>query len=150
MLAAPMTEAADRTVKMAGVAPSELEDFLCALYGLGVPRDAREDEERLLGLLALADRYEVIALRDECAALLETQLTEGNMAALLRVADMHQAAGLRAAALDFIVARVERIAAAMDSEDAAVRRSIREHLSAADGARPGAQEARQIEVTLTV
>ena len=46
---------------------------------------------RLLGLMALADRYELIAVRDECAACLQLRLTEANMATLLKVADLHQA-----------------------------------------------------------
>merc|ERR1712061_376073 len=90
------------------------------------------DESRLCSLLALADRYEVIALRDECARLLESRLTEGNMAAVLRVADMHQAANLRTAALDFIVCRIERIVAVMDTEDPALRKAVRGHAVAAE------------------
>jgi len=151
MLAGPMREATDRTVKMAGVLPRELEDFLRALYGLHVPAEAEEDDDRLISLLSLADRYEVIALRDECAALLQARLTEANMAAILRAADMHQASGLRLAALDFIVADSDRIAVAMDSDDPSVRRSIREHMSVARKApQVAAVDLKQIETTLTV
>lgn len=147
MLAGPMLEATDRTVKMAGVSPGELDDFLTAVYQLGVPRELQEDQDRLLGLLSMADRYEVIALRDACAVLLSRQLTEDNMVAILRVADLHQAEGLRLAALDFITARMERVASAMDSDDQSVRRSVREHLSAL-----ATREAavKPMEVTLTV
>merc|ERR1719323_1102118 len=144
-----MLEATDRTVKMAGVSPGELDDFLTALYQLGVPRELQEDQDRLLGLLSMADRYEVIALRDACAVLLSRQLTEDNMVAILRVADLHQAEGLRLAALDFITARMERVAFAMDSDDQSVRRSVREHLSALATSREAAA-LRPIEVTLTV
>jgi len=130
MLAAPMTEGQEKVVNMVGVTTERLEDFLQALYGLCVPEAVREDEERLVGLLALADCYGVIALRDNCATLLEASLNESNMARLLKVADMHQVEGLRAAALQYIIHRVDRIVAVMDSDDASVRKSVRERLRA--------------------
>merc|ERR1712008_183388 len=127
-------EATERRVRMAGVRPRELDDLLAGIYRLGVPPEVRGNEERLLALLSLADRYELVALRDDCASLLAAQLTEENMAAVIKVADMHQAAPLRAAALEFITARVERIAAVMDSDDAAVRKSVRDFLATAEAA----------------
>jgi len=115
----------------------------------------RENEERLLALLGLADRYELVALRDDCASLLAEQLTEANMAAIIKVADLHQAAALRAAALEFITARVERIAAVMDSDDATVRKSVRDFLASAEAANklhPSSASTKQHQdlVTLTV
>lgn len=129
MLVGQMVEATERRVRMAGVRPRELDDLLAGIYRLGVPPEVRGNEERLLALLSLADRYELVALRDDCASLLAEQLTEENMAAVIKVADLHQAAPLRAAALEFITARVERIAAVMDSDDAAVRKSVRDRKS---------------------
>lgn len=150
MLAGPMQEAKDRTIKITDLTRGELTDFLNALYEFNVPSDMQGDEERLLALLATADRYEVIALRDECAALLQGRLSESNMATLLRVADMHQASSLRAVALEFITANTDRVAVAMDSDDPAVRRSIREHMAAVRTAALAAKDLRQSEATLTV
>jgi len=149
MLAGPMVEATRRRIQMAGVTPSELEDFLSAMYCFCVPRDVQEDDNRLLELLSLADRYEVMALRDECAAILETRLSEDNMAALLKVADMHQATRLRTAALEFIAARIERIAAVMDTEDKDLRASVREHLTTT-GASYRTHYGFKEDITLTV
>mmetsp|Transcript_61087 Transcript_61087/g.172199 ORF Transcript_61087/g.172199 Transcript_61087/m.172199 type:complete len:392 (+) Transcript_61087:69-1244(+) len=153
MLAGPMTEATERTIKMSGVTHTELEDFLAALYGFAVPAVVAEDEERLVNLLALSDRYEVLPLRDECAKILEPRMSEANMAALLGVADRHQAMGLRSAALAFINERIERIAAVMDTDDPSLRRSIRDHLAAAEAsyrAHTDAADLKPIEITLTV
>lgn len=130
MLAGPMCEATAKTIQMVGVTPTQLDDFIRALYNLSVPEDAREDEDRLLGLLSLADRYQVVALRDETSVLLESRLSEANMATFLRVADMHQAMGLRAAALMYITQRTSRIVSVMDSDDPTTRRSLREHVLA--------------------
>lgn len=128
-------EAKERAIKMSGVAPSELSDFVSSLYELGIPRDVQEDESRLLGLLALADRYEVIVLRDECALVLARRLNDSNMAALLRVADLHHAEALRQAVMRFITCRPDRIALAMDTDDMDLRRTVREHLLAAEASR---------------
>eukprot|EP00927_Polykrikos_kofoidii_P052741 TRINITY_DN46688_c0_g1_i1.p1 TRINITY_DN46688_c0_g1~~TRINITY_DN46688_c0_g1_i1.p1 ORF type:complete len:457 (-),score=90.73 TRINITY_DN46688_c0_g1_i1:157-1527(-) len=134
MLAGPMCEATCKTIKMADVTPTELDDFVRALYSLRVTDDVRDDEERLLGLLALADRYQVVALRDEASRLLEPRLSDVNMATFLKVADMHQAAGLRTAALLYITQRTSRIVAAMDSNDPTIRNTIREHVLTVTGA----------------
>lgn len=128
MLAGPMTEATDGVIKISGMTAVELDDFLRALYGLAVPPDVFEDTDRLLGLLAIADRYGVVPLRDDCAAALESRLSEENMGTLLKIADMHQASGLRTAALHFIARRADWMVAVMDTDDASVRRSVREHL----------------------
>lgn len=155
MLVGQMVEATQRHVRMTGVRPRELDDLLAAIYRLGVPPEVREDEERLLALLGLADQYELVALRDECASLLAAQLTEANMAAIIKVADLHQAAFLRAAALEFITARVDRIAAVMDSDDATVRKSVRDFLATAEAANrmhstSASSKQQQDLVTLTV
>lgn len=128
MLTGPMTEATEGVIKISGMGPIELDDFLRALYGLAVPSDVYEDTDRLLSLLAIADRYGVVSLRDDCAVALEGRLSEENMGTLLKVADMHQASGLRAAALQFIARRADWMVAVMDTDDASVRRSVREHL----------------------
>jgi len=155
MLVGQMVEATERRVRMTGVRPRELDDLLAAIYRLGVPPEVRENEERLLVLLGLADRYELVALREDCASLLAEQLTEANMAAIIKVADLHQAAPLRAAALEFITARVERIAAVMDSDDATVRKSVRDFLATTEAANKmhsatASANQQQDLVTLTV
>jgi len=129
MLAGPMVEAKERAVRMVDVTVEQLDDFLAALYRLGVPNEARNDEGRLLAMLEIADRYEVAALRDECAALLVARINESNMAKLLLVADRHQTVNLKTAALDFITNRTERVAAGMDTNNPSIRSSIRDHLA---------------------
>jgi len=153
MLATGMTESTDRIVHMAGVSPQQLDDLLEALYGFGVPTQAREDDGRLLALLSAADRYEILALRDECAALLEPRVCEYNMQALLKAADMHHATALRDTVLGFIAGRLERVAAVMDCDDPAVRRSVREYLAAAESCSRkhlASADIKPAEVTLTV
>lgn len=153
MLAAPMTEAADRVVHMAGVSPTELDDLLSAIYSFGVPAEVREEDDRLIALLGLADRYELLSLRDECATLLEPRVTEANMGALLKVADMHHAATLRATVLGFVAARLERVAAVMDTDDRMVRRSLRDYIVASESCHrkhAAAADMKAMEVTLTV
>lgn len=153
MLAGDMREATEGVIKMAGVTPVELDDFLRALYSLAVPPDVYEDTERLLSLLAIADRYGVVALRDDCAATLEGRLTEANMASLLKVADMHEASNLRAAALQFIARRADWMVAVMDTDDASVRRSVREHFQSIELAKKKARDSEEaatdgVEITV--
>lgn len=153
MLAAPMTEAAEGVVRMTGVAPRQLDDLLGTIYSFALPEEVREDDERLMALLSAADRYELLALRDECAALLEPRVCEENMAALLKVADLHQAQSLRTAVLGFIAGRLERVAAVMDVDDRAMRKSIRDYLAAAESRtkkHAAAIDMKPAEVTLTV
>lgn len=153
MLAAPMLEASERTIKMSGVTSQQLDDLLQAVYRFGVPPEVQDSEDRLLGLLALADRYELLELRYECAALLEMRLSEANMATLLQVADLHQATELRTTALEFITARIERIASVMDTDNPNVRKNVREYLSTSESfykAHTAAGELKTQEVTLTV
>merc|ERR1712224_1128413 len=64
MLDGSMTEATERIVNMKGVSPSELEDFLSCLYQLAVPKEVQESEARLIVMLSMADRYEILALKD--------------------------------------------------------------------------------------
>jgi speckle-type POZ protein len=128
-----MAEAADRIVTIKHVSAIELDDFLRCLYEMSVPKEVQGDEGRLMSLLTLADRYEVLPLRDECATMLATRLSDTNMAAVLKVADMHQALELKAVALAFITSRPERIVAVMDTDDMSLRASIREYLQTSPG-----------------
>lgn len=139
MLDGSMAEAFEGVVNMKNVSASELDDLLACLYELSVPKEVQEDEGRLMSLLALADRYEVLALRDECACLLALRLSESNMAAILKIADMHQASELKASALAFIACRPERLIVAMDTDDVGLRKSVREYLSR-EAAKPMTRE----------
>lgn len=128
MLDGSMAEAAHQAVDMKQVSARQLDDFLSCLYQLRLPKEVQDDEERLMFLLTLADRYEVLALRDECASLLAARLSDANMADVLKVAEMHQTMELRAAALSFIASRPERIVAVMDTDSVSLRTSVREYL----------------------
>lgn len=136
MLETPMTEATDRVITMANVGVRELEDLIRCLYQMRIPQEMQEDESRLLALLALTDRYEILAVHSVCASLLSTRLTEANMASVLKIADMHQAPALKKAALQFIACRIERIVAVMDTDDTRLRTVLREHLAASEDPGP--------------
>lgn len=76
MLDSCMTEASERVVTMANVSVNELNDLVDCLYQMRVPKEVQEDESRLLALLGLSDRYEILAVHSVCASLLSTKLTE--------------------------------------------------------------------------
>mmetsp|Transcript_38538 Transcript_38538/g.86665 ORF Transcript_38538/g.86665 Transcript_38538/m.86665 type:complete len:400 (+) Transcript_38538:2-1201(+) len=151
MLACPMTEAVQREIHMPDVSFQELQDFLDCLYHFSVPEDIANSDARLASVLALSDRYEVLALRDECAELMAKRLCEDNMGELLKIAEMHQALPLRSAALRFISCRAERIALVMDTDNTLIRKSVLEHLQKDEALRVASSaKATSHEITLTV
>eukprot|EP00928_Gymnodinium_smaydae_P038166 TRINITY_DN26376_c0_g1_i1.p1 TRINITY_DN26376_c0_g1~~TRINITY_DN26376_c0_g1_i1.p1 ORF type:complete len:389 (-),score=80.17 TRINITY_DN26376_c0_g1_i1:64-1230(-) len=135
MLTAPMRETTERRILMCDVSARQLDDFLEAMYSMGVSAEVGADEDRLVELLEIADRYEVSPIRDECGALLEARLCEENLGRLLQVADRHHAEALRSAALEFAMSRLERIATVMDTDDRGVRASMRDYLNSAQAER---------------
>lgn len=150
MLDSNMTEATERVVSMANVTLQELDDLVSCLYQMRIPKEVQDDESRLLALLALSDRYEILELHSVCAAVLSKKLTEANMTAVLKVADMHNAHSLRKAALQFISCRMERIIGVMDTDDKCLRAVLRDHLMSDEVLGRADERDSRLQVLMTV
>ena len=63
----------------------------------------------LLGLLALADQYDMAELKSLCAKGLAARVTEDNYLEVLNMAQLHNMPLLKAAAFDYIAANAGRL-----------------------------------------
>ena len=80
------------------------------LYYLYNGRMREEQRSDLLGLLALADQYDMAELKTLCAERLADRLTNDNCLAVLSLAQLHNIPPLKTAAMDYVAAHAGRLA----------------------------------------
>ena len=68
-----------------------------------------QEESDLLGLIALADQYDMAGLKSLCAAGLAARVTEDNYLEVMNMAQLHNMPLLKAAAVDYIAANAGRL-----------------------------------------
>jgi hypothetical protein len=125
MFQAPMREASISTMEIADFSELVVREFVRFLYSDRCPRTvlAEHAEE----LLAIAGKYEVPALMTVCNAI-----------ALLSFADTHNAAALRASALDYVRENARSFVASMEDVPAVSGKIFKELMKAmAKGSRQG-------------
>ena len=76
------------------------------LYYLYNGRMREEQRSDLLGLLALADQYDMAELKTLCAERLADRLTNDNCLAVLSLAQLHNIPPLKTAAMDYMSLRM--------------------------------------------
>jgi speckle-type POZ protein len=96
-----MKEAHSCDVLITDFTAGALKAFVRFLYTDSCSRDALSQHAE--ELLVIADKYEVLALVTVCECYLASVLAPDNAVSLLKLADTHNAAQLRAQALSFIV-----------------------------------------------
>jgi hypothetical protein len=105
MLTGPMKESTRRTIKIAHYEEDVVRAFLRFLYCDCCT--AADLEAHALGLLAMADEYDVPALLSVCEAYLSIHLTEQNMVHVVEAADMHHLPTLKRTALEYVARHAE-------------------------------------------
>ena len=80
------------------------------LYYLYNGRMREEQRSDLLGLLALADQYDMAELKTLCAERRADRLTNDNCLAVLSLAQLHNIPPLKTAAMDYVAAHAGRLA----------------------------------------
>lgn len=115
MFETDMTEQRTGVVDMTDVATATGEQFIKFLYSDACPDDDAPDTVlTYLPLLALANKYEVRGLQDQCSLKLAQGMRVDNAAIILLFADKHNISALRDAATKFITSSLDMLAAVQD------------------------------------
>jgi BTB/POZ domain len=104
MLTADMKERASAQIELKQVKLKTGQDLLFYLYN----RQLREGSD-LVGLLGLADQYDLQELKIWCAQQLAASVNKANYSERLRIAELHDISTLKGAVLKFIAGNVDRL-----------------------------------------
>ena len=119
-----MQEASQARVQITDIQPHTLAALLKYLY------TGDFDGDQSSGLLVAADKYDLQPLRQTCETHLIKSLTKDNVVDLILLADRHNAAGLKTAALEYVRSSNELLVAlCQDKQDMASRLAVLEGLT---------------------
>jgi len=119
-----MQEASQARVQISDIQPSTLTALLKYLYTGDFDGDQSD------GLLVAADKYDLQPLRQACESHLIRSLTKDNVVDLILLADRHNAAGLKTAALEYVRSSNELLVALFqDKQEMASRLEVLEGLT---------------------
>ena len=104
LLAADMKERKSSRIELKNVKLATGRELLYYLYN-GRMKE-RQEESDLLGLIALADQYDMAELKTLCAERLADRLTNHNCLAVLSLAQLHNIPPLKTAAMDYMSLRM--------------------------------------------
>jgi hypothetical protein len=136
MFQAPMREASISTMEIADFSELVVREFVRFLYSDRCPRSVLSEHAE--ELLAIAGKYEVPALMTVCEHYLVGTVCVGNAIALLSFADTHNAAALRASALDYVRENARSFVTSMEDVPAVSGEIFKELMKAmAKGSRQG-------------
>ena len=107
LLAADMKERKSSRIELKNVKLATRRKLLYYLYN-GRMKE-RQEESDLLGLIALADQYDMAGLKSLCTAGLAARVTEDNYLEVMNMAQLHNMPLLKAAAVDYIAANAGRL-----------------------------------------
>ena len=107
LLAAGMKERKSSRIELKNVKLATGRELLYYLYN-GRMKEGQEESD-LMGLLALADQYDMAGLKSLCAAGLAARVTEDNYLEVMNMAQLHNMPLLKAAAVDYIAANAGRL-----------------------------------------
>ena len=107
LLAAGMKERKSSRIELKNVKLATGRELLYYLYN-GRMKEGQEETD-LLGLIALADQYDMAGLKSLCAAGLAARVTEDNYLEVMNMAQLHNMPLLKAAAVDYIAANAGRL-----------------------------------------
>ena len=107
LLAADMKERKSSRIELKNVKLATGRELLYYLYN-GRMKEGQEETD-LLGLIALADQYDMAGLKSLCAAGLAARVTEDNYLEVMNMAQLHNMPLLKAAAVDYIAANAGRL-----------------------------------------
>ena len=108
LLAAGMKERKSSRIELKNVKLATGRKLLYYLYN-GRMKEGQEESD-LLGLIALADQYDMAELKTLCAERLADRLTNDNCLAVLSLAQLHNIPPLKTAAMDYVAAHAGRLA----------------------------------------
>ena len=106
LLAADMKERNSGRIELKQIKLATGRELLYYLYNGWL----KEEGSDLLGLLALADQYDMAELKTLCAKRLADRLTNDNCLAVLSLAQLHNIPPLKTAAMDYVAAHAGRLA----------------------------------------
>ena len=107
LLAADMKERKSSRIELKNVKLATGRELLYYLYN-GRMKEGQEETD-LLGLIALADQYDMAGLKSLCAAGRAARVTEDNYLEVMNLAQLHNMPLLKAAAVDYIAANAGRL-----------------------------------------
>ena len=107
LLAADMKERKSSRIELKNVKLATRRKLLYYLYN-GRMKE-RQEESDLLGLIALADQYDMAGLKSLYTAGLAARVTEDNYLEVMNMAQLHNMPLLKAAAVDYIAANAGRL-----------------------------------------
>ena len=107
LLTADMKEWNSGRIELKHISLATGRDLLYVLYK-GRMKEGQEESD-LMGLLALADQYDMAGLKSLCAVGLAARVTEDNYLEVMNMAQLHNMPLLKAAAVDYIAANAGRL-----------------------------------------